>query len=251
MKLGAAARETRSSPEALPPMCILAGGLGTRLGARGGGLPKPLVQVAGRPFLLHQLEAAAQGGVTDVVLCVGYKGELIREAIGSGQFGMRIAYSYDGDAPCGTLEAIRKARTLLGDRFLVLYGDTFLRVDYRTAIRRWDASGLPAMMTVLHNRGQWGRSNCTYQDGYIECYNKDAPTDEMEWIDYGLGGLDRAALDAVQDSATDLSALYKVLSRRRLLCGISVKERFYEIGTPQALEETEAFLLSTVGRRNS
>src|SRR5580693_8127600 len=104
------------------PVCILAGGLGTRLGEDVRDVPKPLLEVAGEPFLLHQLRLLAAHGAREIVLCVGYRGELIESRIGGQQFGMRIRYSFDGPGLDGTLGALRRARPLLGERFLVLYG---------------------------------------------------------------------------------------------------------------------------------
>src|SRR5436305_3662054 len=130
---------------ALPPVCILAGGLGTRLGSHVRDTPKPLLEVAGEPFLHHQLRLLAAHGAREIVLCVGYLGELIEERIGPARFGLTIAYSHDGPVPIGTLGAIRRAAPLLGGRFLVLYGDTYLRIDYRAAVAAWSRSGLPAL----------------------------------------------------------------------------------------------------------
>src|ERR1700761_6442113 len=109
----------------LPPVCILAGGLGERLGARTAEVPKPLLEVAGQPFLLHQLELLARYGARRVVLLVGYLGEQIEAAHGTERLGISISYSYDSPGLDGPLGAIRKALPLAGDRFLVLYGDTY------------------------------------------------------------------------------------------------------------------------------
>lgn len=233
----------------LPTVCILAGGLGTRLGDRAGGLPKPLVEVAGQPFLLHQLRLLADHGARHVVLCVGYRGSLIEEVIGHGRFGVRIDYSYDGPDLDGTLGAVRRALPLLGERFLFLYGDTYLDIDYRAAERSWRSSGRPALMTVLHNEGRWDASNAAYRDGVVERYDKRNPTSDMEWIDYGLGGLASSVLDLVGADERDLSALQAVLAERGLLSGFEATERFYEIGSPDALEETEGFLRSVGSSR--
>lgn len=229
---------------ALPPVCILAGGLGTRLGEHVRDTPKPLIEVAGKPFLCHQLRQLADHGAEEVVLCVGYLGELIEQRIGAERFGLEIAYSFDGPGLDGTLGAIRRARHLLGERFLVLYGDTYLRIDYAAAVAAWRASGLPAMMSVLRNDGRWDTSNALYAEGRVLDHDKLAPRAEMRWIDYGLGGLEQAALDLAPPDARELSDLYHRLARARLLCGFEVSERFFEIGTPAALAETDAHLLS-------
>lgn len=230
------------SASALPPVCILAGGLGTRLGERVRETPKPLLDVAGEPFLLHQLRPLAAHGAREIVLCVGYLGERIERRVGAERFGLRISYSFDGPTPAGTLGAIRRARGLLGERFLVLYGDTYLRVDYGAAAAAWRASGLPAMMSVLRNEGRWEASNADYADGRVRAYDKRTPLPGMRYIDYGLGGLESRALDLAPPDAPDLAELYRRLAGAGLLYGFEATERFYEIGTPAALAETDALL---------
>lgn len=231
-----------SRADALPPVCILAGGLGTRLGARVRDTPKPLLEVAGEPFLLHQLRLLARYGAREAVLCVGYRGEQIETAIGRERFGIEIAYSFDAPELDGTLGAIRRAAPLLGSRFLVLYGDTYLRIDYALFTRVWRESGLPGAMSVLRNEGRWDTSNAIYGDGRVLRYDKLAPTPAMRWIDYGLGGLTREALTYADANERDLAGLYQRLAELGLLCGFEASERFYEIGTPSGLEEADAFL---------
>jgi NDP-sugar pyrophosphorylase family protein len=233
--------------KSLPPVCILAGGLGTRLGSTVRDTPKPLLKVGGEPFLFHQLRLLARYRARRAVICVGYLGERIEQEIGHERFGIEITYSDDGPSPIGTLGAVRKAADTLGPRFLVLYADTYLRIDYGAAVAGWEASGLPAMMTVLRNDGQWDRSNATF-DGERVVYDKSAPTPDMSWIDYGLGGLRADALRLVGEEVDDLAALYGELSRRGALFGYAADERFYEIGTPAALAETDAFLTALAQR---
>jgi NDP-sugar pyrophosphorylase family protein len=226
----------------LPTTCILAGGLGQRLGPRTARTPKPLLEVAGKPFVLHQLRLLAEHGAERVVLCVGYLGEMIEERVGGTRYGIAIDYSYDSPQLDGTLGAIRRALPLLGDRFLILYGDTYLRIDYRAAVADWIESDAPAMMTVLRNEGRWDNSNVVYVEGRVLQYDKRHSTPGMKWIDYGLGGLTTGAVHAVDEREADLAALYHQLARSGSLHGFLATHRFYEIGTPGALAETEAFL---------
>ncbi len=235
--------DTGDRVQRLPPVCILAGGLGTRLGELVRDTPKPLLEVAGEPFLMHQLRLLAGHGAHRVVLCVGYHGEQIRARIGHERFGIEIHYSFDAiSGRDGTLGAIRRALSLLGERFLVLYGDTYLRIDYRAVARRWERSGLPAVMTVLRNEGRWDVSNAVYGDGLVLRYDKHSQTPEMRWIDYGLGGLTARALDLAPPPESDLAVLYERLAAKNELLGFEASARFYEIGTADALRETEAFL---------
>ena len=224
----------------MPPVAILAGGLGTRLADAAGGLPKGMVPVAGRPFLEHVLDRLARHGATEVVICRGHLGELIEQGFGDGsRFGLSIAYSDEGPDPIGTAGALRLALPLLGERFLVMYGDTYLRVDYRAVAVAHARSGREALMTVLRNRGRWGTSNVDYAHGRVRAYDDRTPPPGAEWIDYGLLSMTPAALAGDEPALTEV---LRGLAARGELAGAAVRARFYEIGTPEALAETERYL---------
>jgi NDP-sugar pyrophosphorylase family protein len=226
--------------DGLCPVCILAGGKGTRLGATD--RPKPLVEVAGEPFLFHPLRLLRSHGARRVVLCVDHLGGQIADAVGDGSaFGLEASVVFDAPGFRGTAGAIRGALGQLGDEFLVLYGDTYLRVDYRALQAARRASGLPALMTVLRNAGRWGQSNADYADGLVTRHDKHAPDAGMAWIDYGVGVLTPQALERAPAS-DDLSDVYRELAAEGRLAGYVATERFYEIGSPAALAETDAFL---------
>jgi N-acetyl-alpha-D-muramate 1-phosphate uridylyltransferase len=223
-------------------VCILAGGLGTRLGELVHHTPKPLLEVAGEPFLVHQLRLLARHGAREAVLCVGYLGEQIERRIGRERFGIGLRYSHDAPGLDGTLGAVSRALALLGERFLVLNGDTYLPVDYAAAARAWRASGLPALMGVLHNRDRHEPSNADLAGGRVLAYEKTAPPGSMAWIDCGLGGLTREIVESFAPQERDLAAIFTRLARAGLLCGFQARARYYEIGTPRALAETDRFL---------
>ncbi len=204
--------------------------------------PKGLLAVAGQPFLIHQLHLLARHGVTRVVMCVGYLGEMIEEVIGPALYGVEVTYSYDSPGLDGTLGAIRKALPLLGPRFLVLYGDTFLRLDYQDFADRWEMSGLPAAMTVLRNDNHWETSNAVFEAGRVTRYDKAHRSRDMAWVDYGLGGMTAAVIDFAGQETNDLSDLYAALAARSLLFGFEATERFFEIGRTESIRETEDFL---------
>jgi NDP-sugar pyrophosphorylase family protein len=227
----------------LLPVCILAGGLGTRLGTAVADTPKPLLEVAGEPFLRHQLRLLGRHGASRVVLCVGYLGERIEAALRDGtDLGLDVRYAFDGPELRGTAGAVRGALDLLGDAFMVLYGDTYLRIDYGRVQRAFERSGCLALMTVLRNEGRWDASNVVLEGDRVAVYNKANPTADMAWIDYGLGVLRADALDAAGPDEPDLVAVYHELAARGDLAAYVATERFYEIGTPEALAETDAFL---------
>jgi NDP-sugar pyrophosphorylase family protein len=226
------------------PVAILAGGLATRLGKTTETIPKALLEVAGKPFVVHQLALLRAHGVTRVVLCVAHLAEQIEAALGDGRaYGVEIAYAHDGGMLLGTGGALRQALPLLGERFLVLYGDSYLTCDYGDVARVFQRSGKLGLMTVYDNRGRYDASNVVYRDGRIVCYDKAVKSPAMTHIDYGLGALRAEALAGYPaELRLDLATVYQDLIARDQLAGYEVAERFYEIGSPAGLEETRALL---------
>ena len=226
------------------PVAILAGGLATRLRPVTETLPKALVRVGDQPFLAHQLRLLASSGLRKIVLCVGHRGEMIEKEFGDGSsFGVEVTYSFDGPKLLGTGGALKRALPLLGKQFLVLYGDSYLPIDYTAPIRAFVASGKTGLMTVFRNEGRWDTSNVLFEEGSIQTYAKEQPSAEMRHIDYGLGIFNSAAfLSWPNGKAFDLAEVYQDLIARGELAGYEVKERFYEIGSPAGLAELDALL---------
>jgi N-acetyl-alpha-D-muramate 1-phosphate uridylyltransferase len=227
-------------------VAILAGGLAARLHPITETIPKALVEVAGQPFILRQLDYLKRQGVTRVVLCVGYLGEQIQALVGDGSAaGLSVSYSQDWPKLMGTGGALRQALPLLDSQFLVLYGDSYLPVDFARVERAFLSSGKPALMTIQRNADRWDRSNVLFLNDVIVEYNKRAPTVDMRYIDYGLGALS-AQIIAGEDSTEpfDLADIYHRLSLSGDLAGYEVHERFYEIGSHQGLAEAAEYFKS-------
>jgi Nucleoside-diphosphate-sugar pyrophosphorylase involved in lipopolysaccharide biosynthesis/translation initiation factor 2B, gamma/epsilon subunits (eIF-2Bgamma/eIF-2Bepsilon) len=222
------------------PVAILAGGLATRLHPITEKIPKALVDVAGKPFVVRQLDYLRRQGITRVVLCISFLGERVEAVVGDGSaFGLEVHYSWDGPRLLGTGGALRQALPLLGKQFFVFYGDSYLPIDFREVEQIFLNSGKPALMTVLRNGNLWDKSNVLFRNGCITEYNKRTPRPEMAHIDYGLGVLSAAVLkDAPVNEPFDLADIYHKLSLQGALAGHEVFERFYEIGSHKGLEET-------------
>jgi MurNAc alpha-1-phosphate uridylyltransferase len=225
------------------PVAILAGGLATRLRPITETIPKALVDVAGQPFVNRQLRYLRTQGITKVVLCVGYLAEQIESVVGDGsQFGLEVHYSHDGPKLLGTGGALRQALPSLGNKFFVLYGDSFLPVDFASIQRAYCAAEKPALMTVLRNENRWDKSNVLFQDGRLTEYNKQNPSAEMDHIDYGLGIVSDQVLTGFPlGEPFDLADIYHKLSLQGLLAGFEVNERFYEIGSYSGLQEAAEY----------
>jgi NDP-sugar pyrophosphorylase family protein len=226
------------------PVAILAGGLATRLRPITEKIPKLLVEVAGEPFFSHQLRLLKHARLTRLVLCIGYLGEKIVDQYGDGsKWGVSIEYVFDGPKLLGTGGALIAALPRLGEAFYVLYGDSYLPIDYRAVGDFFLSSGSLGLMTVYENHERFDASNVWFEDGEIKRYDKKNKVPQMHHIDYGLGVFRAAAFDGFpRDAVVDLAEVQKSLVSRRELAGYEIKERFYEIGSPEGLRELDELL---------
>jgi len=207
-------------------------------------LPKALLSIAGKPFIFHQLELLRKQGADRVVLCVGHLAEQVVAAVGNGrQFGLAIQYSFDGRELLGTGGALMQALPLLGESFFVLNGDSYLRcslVEIQTAFER---AGRPALMTVLRNDGRWDRSNVVFRNGEVIEYDKTRWRSDMTHIDFGISVLSSSVFSRYGETrAFDLADICRDLARIGQLAAVEVSDRFYEVGSVQGIQDTEAYL---------
>ena len=230
------------------PVALLAGGLATRLRPITATIPKALVEVAGRPFIDHQLALLRRNGIRRVVLCLGYLGEQVQAHLGDGAaINMELQYCFDGERLLGTGGALRRAVPLLGEVCWVMYGDSYLDIDYRAVLHAFSNSDALGLMTVLRNGNRWDRSNVVFRDGQLLQYDKRAQTPEMAYIDYGAALLRSIVIERIPvDQPYDLADLYSALVAERSMIGYEVTQRFYEIGSHAGLAEAQAYLLRAI-----
>jgi N-acetyl-alpha-D-muramate 1-phosphate uridylyltransferase len=226
------------------PVAILAGGLATRLRPLTDRVPKALLGIAGRPFIFHQLELLKRQGVDRVVLCVGHLGDQVEAAVGDGRtLGLAIRYSFDGPELLGTGGALKQALPLLGDRFFVLNGDSYLPCSFAQVQSAYEASRRPALMTVLRNNNRWDRSNVVFRNGELVEYDKNSRRPDMSHIDFGLSVFSSGVFSTHGKSKViDLADICRELLSAGQLAAVEVSERFYEIGSPRGIRDTEDFL---------
>lgn len=208
-------------------------------------IPKAMLDVAGEPFIAHQLRLLKAQNIARVVICAGYLAEQIEAFVGDGAaFGLQVTVQRDGDKLLGTGGALRRALPLLGDMFFVTYGDAYLMADYSAVYDAFRKSGQPALMAVFHNQNSWDKSNARF-DGQRVTYNKLKPDAGMHYIDWGLSLFKAGPLMAYPpDTKFDLSEVFEALSRSHQLAGLEVTQRFYEIGSPEGLAALDQFLRS-------
>jgi NDP-sugar pyrophosphorylase family protein len=211
-------------------------------------LPKALLEVAGEPFVAHQLRLFAREGIRDVKLLVGYCWEQIELFVGDGsRFGVQVDYIVDGPTLLGTGGAVRHVVDRLGPEFLVIYGDSWLDAPYAPVVEAFRASGRPALMCVYRNENRRDASNVQFEDSVIRCYSKKIRLPEMHHIDWGLGMLKASAVATrAPDKPWDLADVYEELSTSDRLAGYEVTRSFYEIGSFEGLAETSHLLRNTL-----
>lgn len=225
-------------------LVLLSGGLATRLQPISLSIPKALIDINGKPFIEYQLAFLKKEGITDVVICVGYLGEKIEKFVGDGKkFGINVKYSYDGDKLLGTAGAIKKALPLLSDTFFVMYGDSYLPIDFKKVSDFFESDNKQALMTVMKNNNKWDKSNVVFDGGKIIKYDKNNITPEMEFIDYGLGIFNKKYFEELRENEIfDLANLYEHLVEKKEILGYEIKERFYEIGSFNGIEEFKKYI---------
>ncbi|HZJ54216.1 MAG TPA: sugar phosphate nucleotidyltransferase [Myxococcaceae bacterium] len=228
---------------------VLAGGLATRMHPHTERIPKSLLEVAGRPFIDWQLELLARAGIRDVVLCIAHLGGLIRAHVGDGSpHGLSVRYAEEEpDWLLGTAGALRAAVALLAPRFLVTYGDSYLRFDYGAPLRLLaDHADCDGVMAIYRNAGQIEPSNVATDGTWVLRYEKEASGEALDHIDYGATALRREVVEALPPGVPlGLDRVQAELAARGRLRALVVHERFFEIGSPAGRADLDRYLRRT------
>jgi len=222
---------------------ILAGGRATRLGELTKNRPKSLVEIQGKPFLAYQLELLKDHEISDIVLCIGHLGGQIRKAFdGGSNYGVHLTYSLE-DEPLGTAGALKNAAPYLNDTFLVMYGDSYLLLDFMKIYAYFLTQQKLSLDTVFRNNDAFDASNIVIRDNMVEGYSKSEKTPDMVYIDCGAVIFRKEVLQLIPENHFySLEELFLRLIEKEQLLAFEVKERFYEIGSPQGLKDFEAFI---------
>ena len=232
------------------PIIILAGGLATRLRPITETIPKSLVEINGRPFVLHQIDLLIESGITKLHFCLGYLGEKIKTIVSeyTSEKKIEISFSYDGEILLGTGGAIKKALQYVSEPFFITYGDSYLEIDYKLMLKQYDLNKdkYSGMMAVYKNIEIFDVSNVSFENGNLH-YSKKNPTDNMHYIDYGVGILKYKPFETYAlDQSFDLSELYENLSKNNLLKAFEVTNRFYEIGSFNGINDISQYLKNKI-----
>ena len=222
---------------------ILAGGLATRLRPLSEKNPKSMVLVNKKPFLEYQLDLFKRSGVFDVLLCVGHLGDSIEEYFGDGKkFGVNLTYSREGKRLLGTAGALKNAEKLLEKEFFLIYGDSYLPMNYREPLELFHSLDKMGLNVVYKNHDKYEKSNMAVKDGLVVKYSKDGGRD-LVYIDAGLSIFKKRVLELIPSNQVfQLTEVFNELIRKRELLAFEAKQRFYQIGSFEGLEEVHKLL---------
>ncbi len=222
---------------------ILAGGLGTRLRTVVADRPKVLAEVQGRPFLSFLLDHLSATGLRRIVLCTGYCGEQICQAMGDTYRNLQLSYSQEA-RPLGTAGALRLASAMLpSDPVLVMNGDSFCAADLLGLLkfhysRRAEAT---VLLAAVANADRYGGIKLGDDDAVVEFAEKRIGAG-AGWINAGIYLLSRHVLLSIPENRP-VSLEYEVFPSLigRGIYGCRSGGRFLDIGTPEDFASATAF----------
>ena len=230
---------------------ILAGGKGTRMGSLTESIPKPMVLLAGKPVLEHQINFLKNYGLTDIFMLLGHKGEIIKKYFKGGkEWGVKIKYFFD-PKPLGTAGSLKEIEKFISEPFLLFYGDTMIDIDLRQFISFYNKKQSIASL-VVHPNDHPKDSDLLDIDS--ENYVTSFFPKPHESVSY-LRNLVNAALYILDPEIFDFidkgvfsdfgkEIFPKVLRRRKLISAYNTTEYIKDIGTPERLLEVEKDFLS-------
>jgi histidinol-phosphate phosphatase family protein len=229
---------------------ILAGGEGSRLGNLSKSVPKPMVPIAGKPILEHQIMLCKRYGINDFLLLTGRLGNVVEEYFGDGsQWGVRIEY-FQEPYPLGTTGGMKACEARLDEDFLVLYGDVMMEMDLGRLVQYHQKKQAVATL-VLHPNDHPHDSDLAEVDeeGRITQFLAKPRSDEgwyANLVNAAVYVLSPKLLAHLQEGVKEDWGrhIFPRLVKSERLYGYNTPEYVKDVGTPERLEEVTKDLLS-------
>ncbi len=231
---------------------ILVGGEGTRLQPLTSTMPKPVVPLAGQPFIAYMVQWLRHHGVNDVILSCGFMASGLREVLGDGSaLGVRVRYIEEPE-PLGTGGALKFAQELLEDRFFMLNGDVLTDIDLSAQLAQHERTGARATLalTPVEDPSAYGLVRLGSDGAVSEFVEKPSPEQfDTNLINAGAYILQRDVLSGMAPAGTNISIERDVFPDLvgRGLFGFEAHSYWLDIGTPaRYLQATFDILEGTV-----
>jgi NDP-sugar pyrophosphorylase family protein len=203
-----------------------------------------MIQINGKPFLEYQIENLKKNEISDIVLCVGHLSEKIESYFGKGErFGVNIKYSHDGEKLLGPMGAVKNAESLLENNFFIMYGDSYLTLDFKKVHSFFIKENKLGLMVVYKNFNKFDKSNLIVENNLVTAYGENNRTKEMIYIDYGTSVIRKKSLDLIPiDEYFTTGQFFVKLIENKELLAFEADNRFYHIGNPESLEELRNYI---------
>ena len=222
---------------------ILAGGKGKRIKKFTKKEPKPLLKILGKPFIEYQINFLKKQDFKKIIISIGHYGDQIINYFNKNRIKkVNITFSQDGKELLGTGGAIKKIFKKYKGSFIILYGDSFLPIDFSKIIEAFEASNKDVLLTVYKNNNKYDKSNVKILNKKIY-YNKNYKDKDMNYIDYGVSVINSAVIKKYHfGKIFDLSDLFNKLCIDDKMDYKIIKKRFYEIGSYKGINEFKSFI---------
>lgn len=226
------------------PIIILCGGMATRLLPLTERVPKSLIIINNKPFIYWQLKYLESQGFKEVILCLGHLSNDVEKYCSAiSNIKLKIKYSYDGDKLLGTGGATIKASSLVKKHFFLMYGDSYLPINFSKVEDKYINCKKDVLMTIYRNKNNFDQSNVQYEYRDKFLYNKKSSHNSMQYIDYGLLIFNsKMFADYKKNINIDLSDILNDFSKKKLIEPYEIYDRFYEIGSKSGLSEFNGYI---------
>lgn len=220
---------------------ILAGGYGTRLGKISKKIPKSLIELKKFPFLKYQLDYLSKNGVENILMCLGYKNQIIKSYLKKNKRdNLKINFSTEKKT-LGTGGSLILAKKKLQNVFVLIYGDSLLDINLKKIIRNFKNSN-KSLIILKKNDEKLIKSNIKIKNKSF-IYNKQNPDNSYKYIDYGLMILNKSVLNGFRaNKYLDFSEILDSMIKNKAIDYKITKKNFYEIGTKFGIKRTENYI---------
>ncbi len=223
---------------------ILAGGRGERMRPLTDIRPKPMIEVAGKPFLEHQILLLREQGFQKVLLLLGYLPEIVQDYFGDGsRWGMEIKYSVTA-VEDNTGRRVKLAESKLDDLFLLVYCDNYWPLPMARMWQRFLEADAPMMVTVYRNEDNYTKSVLKVDDaGFVSVYDKKKKTPDLQGTEISFAIMRKELVAQLPEGNISLEeTLFPPLIANRQLAAFVTHHRYYSVGDTFRLPITEQFL---------
>lgn len=219
---------------------IVAGGRGERLELFTNRIPKPMIEVSGKPILLHVIELLKKYGVSEYIFALCYLPNVVKNYFGDGKkFGIKISYTFEKpNLPLGTAGAIINAKSLIDDTFIVTYADILRDLDVTNMVNFHRKTGASVTINVYKRESRDAKSKVVLDNKnriikFIERPKSDDLKEEYIWVNGSFYILEPEIFEYIpKDRKSDFGKdiFPRLLSSKKLLCAYPTTGNFVDIG---------------------